>query len=66
MAYAFRKLKPYERNYPSHYLELAILIFTLKIWRHFLFGETYVGYIHIIKSEEVFIYSKEIDYEAKR
>ena len=40
MAYASRRLKPYERNYPTHDLELAAVIFALKIWRHFLFGET--------------------------
>ena len=41
VAYASRQLKPYERNYPTHDLELAAMIFALKIWRHFLFGETY-------------------------
>ena len=40
VAYASRQLKPYERNYPTHDLELATVIFALKIWRHFLFGET--------------------------
>ncbi|RVW27090.1 Retrovirus-related Pol polyprotein from transposon 17.6 [Vitis vinifera] len=33
-------LKPYERNYPTHDLELAAVVFALKIWRHFLFSET--------------------------
>ena len=41
VAYASRQLKPYERNYPTHDLELATVIFALKIRRHFLFGETY-------------------------
>ena len=40
VAYASRQLKPYERNYPTHDLELDAVIFALKIWRHFLFGET--------------------------
>ena len=40
VAYASRQLKPYERNYPTHDLELAAVVFPLKIWRHFLFGET--------------------------
>ncbi|RVW46257.1 Transposon Ty3-I Gag-Pol polyprotein [Vitis vinifera] len=40
VAYASRQLKPYERNYPTHDLELAAVVFALKIWRHFLFGET--------------------------
>ena len=41
VAYAFRQLKPYEQNYPTHNLELDVLIFALKIWRHFIFGKTY-------------------------
>nr|CAN80324.1 hypothetical protein VITISV_015014 [Vitis vinifera] len=40
VAYASRQLKPYEKNYPTHDLELAAVVFALKIWRHFLFGET--------------------------
>ena len=40
VGYASRQLKPYERNYPTHDLELAAVVFALKIWRHFLFGET--------------------------
>ncbi|RVW60596.1 Retrovirus-related Pol polyprotein from transposon 297 [Vitis vinifera] len=40
VAYASRQLKPYERNYPTHDLELAAVVFALKIWRYFLFGET--------------------------
>ncbi|KAG8498857.1 hypothetical protein CXB51_005229 [Gossypium anomalum] len=39
IAYALRQLKPHEKNYPKHDLELAIIVFTLKIWRHHLFGE---------------------------
>ncbi|KAA3466320.1 DNA/RNA polymerase superfamily protein [Gossypium australe] len=39
IAYASRQLKPHERNYPSHDLELAAIVFALKIWRHYLFGE---------------------------
>ncbi|WJZ88382.1 hypothetical protein VitviT2T_007687 [Vitis vinifera] len=41
VACASKQLKPYERNYPTHDLELAAVVFALKIWRHFLFGETY-------------------------
>ena len=40
VAYASRQLKPYERNYSTNDLELAVVVFALKIWRHFLFGET--------------------------
>ena len=28
----------HERNYPTHDLELAEVVFALKIWRHFIYG----------------------------
>ncbi|CAL9002196.1 unnamed protein product [Prunus brigantina] len=40
IAYASRKLKKHELNYPVHDLELAAVVFALKIWRHYLYGET--------------------------
>ncbi|KAL8089625.1 hypothetical protein AgCh_039196, partial [Apium graveolens] len=39
IAYASRQLKPYEVNYLTHDLELAAVIFVLKIWRHYLYGD---------------------------
>ena len=38
IAYTSRQLKPHERNYPTHDLKLAAVIFALKIWRHYLLG----------------------------
>ena len=38
IAYASRKLKPHEENYPTHDLELAAVMLSLKIWRHYLIG----------------------------
>lgn len=40
IAYALRQLKTHEKNYPTHDLEAAAVVFTLKIWRHYLYGET--------------------------
>ncbi|KAL0551615.1 hypothetical protein IC582_010704 [Cucumis melo] len=34
VAYASRQLKSHEQNYPTHDLELATMVFALKIWRH--------------------------------
>ena len=31
----------HERNYPTHDLELAAVVFALKIWRHFLYGDSF-------------------------
>nr|CAD1839706.1 unnamed protein product [Ananas comosus var. bracteatus] len=39
IAYTSRQLKDYEKNYPTHDLELAAVIFVLKLWRHYLYGE---------------------------
>lgn len=39
IVYASRQLKVHERNYPTHDLELAAVVFALKLWRHYLYGE---------------------------
>ena len=41
VAYGSRQLKIHEKNYPTHALELAAVIFALKIWRHYLYGEKF-------------------------
>ena len=38
IVYASRQLKKHEQNYPTHDLELAAVVFALKIWRHYLYG----------------------------
>ena len=38
IAYASRQLKVHEKNYPTHDLELAAVVFALKTWRHYLYG----------------------------
>ncbi|KAL5756631.1 hypothetical protein ACOSQ2_021377 [Xanthoceras sorbifolium] len=39
VAYTSRQLKTNEQNYPTHDLELAAIVFALKIWRHYPCGE---------------------------
>ena len=41
VAYASRQLKTHERNYPTHDLELAAVVFVLKVWRHYLYGSRF-------------------------
>ncbi|PNX91043.1 retrotransposon-related protein [Trifolium pratense] len=41
VAYASRQLKVHERNYPTHDLELAVVVFALKVWRHYLYGSRF-------------------------
>nr|GEW26938.1 putative reverse transcriptase domain-containing protein [Tanacetum cinerariifolium] len=35
IAYAFRQLKIDEKNYTTHDLELGVVVFALKMWRHY-------------------------------
>ena len=44
IAYASRQLKAYEGKYPTYDFQLAIIVFALKIWRHYLSGEKYEIY----------------------
>ena len=44
VAYGSRQLKNHEQNYPTHDMELAAVIFALKIWRHYLYGEQFKVY----------------------
>ena len=37
ITYASRQLKKHEQNYPTHDLELAAIVFSLRIWRHYLY-----------------------------
>ena len=39
--YARKQLKVHERNYPTHDLELAAIVFALKSWRHYLLGKQF-------------------------
>ena len=40
VAYTLRQLKKHEQNYLTHDLEMAVMIFSLKIWRYYLYGVT--------------------------
>jgi hypothetical protein len=40
IAYGSRQLRKHEGNYPTHDLELAAVVFALKSWRHYIYGES--------------------------
>ncbi|KAA3472743.1 DNA/RNA polymerases superfamily protein [Gossypium australe] len=48
VAYGFKQLKSHEKNYPTHDLELATIVFALKIWHY----ELVIDY-HPVKSNVV-------------
>ena len=41
VAYGSCQLKTHELNYPTHDLELAAIVFALKMWQHNLYGERF-------------------------
>ena len=65
VAYASRQLKPHEKNYPTHDLELAAIVFALKIWRHYLCGEKCFIYTDH-KSLQHFPSQRELDLRQRR
>ncbi|GJR42634.1 putative ribonuclease H-like domain-containing protein [Tanacetum coccineum] len=38
ISYASRQLKIHKKNYTTHDLELGSVVFSLKLWRHYLYG----------------------------
>ena len=45
VAYGSRQLKNHEQNYPTHDMELAAVVFSLKIWHRYLYGEKFEVYL---------------------
>ena len=65
VAYASRELKPHELNDPMRDLELAAMIFALKIWRRYLYGarcEIYTDH----KSLQYIFTQKELNLRQQR
>ena len=52
MAYGSRQLKNHGQSCPTHDMELVTIVFALKIWRHYLYGEQF----------EVFLDHKSLKY----
>ena len=52
VAYGSRQLKNHKQNYPTHDMDLAAVVFALKIWPHYLYGEEF----------EVYSYHKSLKY----
>ncbi|GJY90261.1 putative reverse transcriptase domain-containing protein [Tanacetum coccineum] len=65
IAYAFRQLKIHERNYTTHDLELGAVMFSLKIWRHYLYGTKSVIYTDHKSLQHIFG-QKELNMRQRR
>ena len=44
VVFGSRQLKNHEKNYPTHDMELAAVVFALKSWRYYLYGEEFKVY----------------------
>ena len=44
VAYGSCQLKNHEQNYYTHDMELVVVVFALKIWHHYLYGEEFEVY----------------------
>ena len=65
VVYASRQLKPHEQNYPTHDLELVTVVFSMKIWRHYLYGENCRIYTDH-KSLKFLLTQKELNLRQRR
>ncbi|XP_017632650.1 uncharacterized protein LOC108475172 [Gossypium arboreum] len=52
VAYASWQLKSHEDNYPMHDLELADVVFALKILRHYMYGQRQRRWIELLKEND--------------
>jgi hypothetical protein len=65
IAYASRQLKLHEVNYPVHDLELAAVVFALRVWRHYLYGSQ-VQIFMDHKSLKYLMSQKELNLQQRR
>ncbi|GKD04625.1 putative reverse transcriptase domain-containing protein, partial [Tanacetum coccineum] len=65
IAYASRQLKIHEKNYTTHDLELGVVVFALKTWRHYLYGTKSVIYTDHKSLQHIFD-QKELNMHQRR
>ncbi|GJY25302.1 putative reverse transcriptase domain-containing protein [Tanacetum coccineum] len=65
IAYASRQLKIHEKNYTTHDLELGVVVFALKTWRHYLYGTKSVIYTDHKSLQHIFD-QKELNMRQRR
>nr|GFB05228.1 retrotransposon protein, putative, Ty3-gypsy subclass [Tanacetum cinerariifolium] len=65
IAYASRQLRTHEENYTTHDLELGVVVFALRLWRHYLYGTKCVVYTDH-KSLQYILDQKELNMRQRR
>jgi hypothetical protein len=65
IAYASRQLRKHELNYPTHDLELAVVVHALKRWRHYIMGTKCQVYIDHKSLKHIFT-QKDLNLRQRR
>ncbi|GKC24208.1 putative reverse transcriptase domain-containing protein, partial [Tanacetum coccineum] len=65
IAYASRQLKTHKENYTTHDLEFGVVVFALRLWRHYLYGTKCVVYTDH-KSLQYILDQKELNMRQHR
>ncbi|GJW99199.1 putative reverse transcriptase domain-containing protein [Tanacetum coccineum] len=65
IAYASRHLKPHEENYTTHDFKLGAVVFSLKIWRHYLYDTKCTVFTNY-KSIQQILDQKELNMRQRR
>ncbi|GJY90620.1 putative reverse transcriptase domain-containing protein [Tanacetum coccineum] len=65
IAYASRQLKIHEKNYTTHDLELGVVVFALKMWRHYLYSTKCVVFTDHKSLQHIFD-QKELNMRQRR
>nr|GEX37898.1 putative reverse transcriptase domain-containing protein [Tanacetum cinerariifolium] len=65
IAYASRQLKLHEENYATHDLELGVVVFALRLWRHYLYGTKCVVFTDH-RSLQYILNQKELNLRQRR
>ncbi|GJW88284.1 putative reverse transcriptase domain-containing protein [Tanacetum coccineum] len=65
ISYASRQLKIHEKNYITHDLELGSVVFSLKLWRHYLYGTKCTVFTDY-KSLQQILNQKELNMRQRR
>ncbi|GKD16005.1 putative reverse transcriptase domain-containing protein [Tanacetum coccineum] len=65
IAYASRQLNDHEENYTTHDFELGSIVFTIRLWRHYLYGMKCVVFTDY-KSLRYILKQKELNLRQQR
>ncbi|GKE92321.1 putative reverse transcriptase domain-containing protein, partial [Tanacetum coccineum] len=65
IVYASQQLRVHEENYTTHDLELGVVVFALRLWRHYLYGKKCVVFTDH-KSLRYILNQKELNLRQRR